>query len=231
MAELLPPFPVPPDLLAHALAGHAAGLCVLPPREDGSKQPDATSWTRYQLERSTVEEIHHWYASGHRTGIGYVCGAVSGNLVLFEFDDLETYHACLAAAEPVGLGDLVARIQTGCEEATPGGGIHWAYRVVGAPAKTVALARRPGINVHGHPRLIPLIETKGEGGYWVVAPSYGSVHPAARPYCQVSGGPASIATITAEEQTLLWALACTFDEAPKTDAEPRLSFEARDDAR
>ncbi len=223
--------PAPPDLLAHALAAHDAGLCVLPPREDGSKQPDARSWTGYQRERSTIEEIHHWYGAGCRTGIGYVCGAVSGNLVLFEFDDLETYQAFLVAADPAGLGDLVARIQASCEETTPGGGIHWAYRLAGAQAKTVVLARRPGIAADGNRRLAPLIETKGEGGYWVAAPSCGSVHPTAKPYRQISGGPASLATITAEEQALLWALARTFDEAPKTEAESRPGSEARDDAR
>jgi hypothetical protein len=30
-----------------ALAAHDAGLCVLPPKEDGTKAPDASSWTRY----------------------------------------------------------------------------------------------------------------------------------------------------------------------------------------
>ncbi|MDP9355216.1 MAG: DUF3987 domain-containing protein [Chloroflexota bacterium] len=219
-----------PDLLAHALAAHDAGLCVLPPSEDGSKQPDVTTWTRYQHEPSTVEEIHRWYAS-NRTGIGYVCGAVSRNLVLFEFDDPETYHAFLAAANQAGLGDLVGRIRTGCEEATPGGGIHWAYHLLGAPAKTVALARRPGLDVHGHPRLVPLIETKGEGGYWVAVPSHGHVHPTGKPYRQVSGGSASITTITAEEQALLFSLARSFDEAPKTEAGPRPGFQAADDPR
>src|SRR5215218_2739656 len=196
-------------LRTSALAAYDAGLCVLPPRQDGSKQPDTTSWTRYQRQRPSRYEVVNWYRDGRRTGIGYVCGIVSGNLELFEFDDVEIYARFLAAADAAGLGSLVDRVQTGYSEQTPGGGIHWYYRLADTPAKTTALARRPAADSSGHPRPEPLIETKGEGGYAVAAPSHGRVHPTGRPYRVRAGGPGTIATLTADERDALWSLART----------------------
>jgi len=43
------------ELLEFAIRANEAGLCVLPPRQDGSKRPDALSWTRYQTQRPTEE--------------------------------------------------------------------------------------------------------------------------------------------------------------------------------
>jgi hypothetical protein len=207
-----------PDLLAEAFAADAADCCVLPPKEDGSKQPDAPSWTRYQRARSTAADIDRWYGPRRRTGLGVVCGAVSGHLELFEFDDADVHRRYLAAAQSSGLGPLVARVAKGWSEATPGGGVHWYYRLAAGGAKTVALARRPGEDANGKPRPDPLIETKGEGGYAVVAPSHGRVHPSGRPYRRLAGGPAAVTTLSSAERDALWSLARTFDELPKAEA-------------
>lgn len=209
------------DLHARARAAEAVGLCVLPPKADGSKQPDAISWTRYQHQRSTPAEIAAWYAGGHRTGIGYVCGAVSGHLELLEFDDLGVYDRFLVLAAEAGLGDLAARVMAGYEEATPGGGVHWLYRLAAGGARTAALARRPGVDAAGKPRALPLVETKGEGGYVVAAPSYGSVHPSGNPYLLRSGGVETIAALTEAERDALWSLARTLDETARpAEADP-----------
>jgi hypothetical protein len=105
-----------PDLLAWALDAYEASLSVLPPRQDGSKQPDVSSWARYQHQRATRDELHHWYGKGQRTGVGYVCGAISGHLELFEFDDRTVYDTFLGAAVEAELEDLVGRIRTGYED-------------------------------------------------------------------------------------------------------------------
>ena len=52
-----------------------------------------------------------------------------------------------------------------------------------------------------------LIETRGKGGFMVVAPSHGTVHPTGKPYVMVQGGPATIATVTAAELETLHDLA------------------------
>ena len=75
-------------LLQDALAAHNAGLCVLPPRQDGSKRPIGQSWQQWQSQRTSIEQVRAWYDARSRyDGLGAVCGKVSNNLELFEFDE------------------------------------------------------------------------------------------------------------------------------------------------
>ena len=57
--------------------------------------------------------------------------------------------------------------------------------------------------------------TKGEGGFGIVAPSYGPVHPSGKPYVLVSGGFSTVATITDEERTELHRVARMLNELHK----------------
>src|SRR5260221_1931 len=72
-----------PDMLTVALDALAHGLNVLPPKGDGSKAPDAERWSERQVVMATADEVRHWYTGTGRTGIGIVCGEVSGGLELF----------------------------------------------------------------------------------------------------------------------------------------------------
>lgn len=67
---------------------------------------------------------------------------------------------------------------------------------------------------------VVLIETRGEGGYVVVAPSYGRSHPTGQPWRMIAGSPATIPTITGAERDLLHALASTLDAMPVPDPAP-----------
>jgi replicative DNA helicase len=58
-----------------------------------------------------------------------------------------------------------------------------------------------------------LIETRGEGGFVIVAPSGGSTHPSGKPWQLVKGGPATIVTITEEERDALHAVASLLSQA------------------
>jgi hypothetical protein len=196
--------------LEAALEALAAGLAVVPPAEDGTKRP-VGNWKRYQAQPPTEAEIRTWYRSG-RSGVGLVCGAVSGGLELLEFEDEATYQQLVDAARELGLAELIERVDGGYCERTPGGGIHWLYRCqqVTGNAK---LARRPGPE---GPQV--LIETRGEGGYVVIAPSNGAVHPTGRPYALLRGGLTTIATISADERASLMRLARSFDQLPATTA-------------
>ena len=40
-----------------ALCAHRAGLCVFPPKEDGSKAPDTSEWKTRQAIRTTEAEV------------------------------------------------------------------------------------------------------------------------------------------------------------------------------
>jgi hypothetical protein len=60
-----------------------------------------------------------------------------------------------------------------------------------------------------------LIETRGEGGYCITAPSSGPVHSTGQPWRLVAGGFDSIATITDEERDELFRLARLLDQMPE----------------
>ncbi len=220
-----------PDLLEHALRADHAGVCALPPKEDGSKRPETErvwdeaegrwreSWARWQRERSTEKELRTFYANG-RTGLGYVTGAVSGNLELFEFEEQHVFEAYCDRAREVGLGDLLERVRNGYEEESPNGGIHLFHRCaeIAGNTKLACREKRPDERKHGNDRIKVKIETRGEGGFAVVAPSHGRVHATGKAYRLLRGGPETIATITPEEREALHDLARTFDEMPRQEA-------------
>lgn len=206
-------------LLTYALAAREATLSVVPPRADGSKRPIST-WKKFQHSLPSPAQIDQWYAN-ECTGIGYVTGAVSGNLELFEFDDPATYEAFKRAADAVNLGALLQRIEAGYFEQTPNG-LHLLYRctAIAGNTKLACRPKRPEERAHIGDKIKVLIETRGEGGYMVAAPSHGAVHPSGRPYVLVSGGVATIVTITPEERQALWDLARTFHQPSRVEAGP-----------
>lgn len=197
------------DVYATAVEALGLGFSVVPPAEDGTKRPGVESWKRYQESPPTVEELDEWYEGTGRTGVGVVCGAVSGGLEMLEFEGRaralipEFRELCQAA----GLDDLLRHIVNGYREKTPSGGVHLLYRCPDPEGNTV-LARDASGEV--------TIETRGEGGYVVTAPSFGDVHPTGKPWSLVRGGFESIATISAEERRELHRLCRTLDRAPRT---------------
>jgi len=118
-----------PTVREAAFAAHAAGVNVLPPKENGSKAPDAATWTKRQKAMVTEEELEAWY-SGDRTGVGVLCGQISDGLELFEFEGRAKSLAkpCQEAAQKLGLGEIWLRVRDGYREITPTGGLHFFYR-------------------------------------------------------------------------------------------------------
>ena len=128
-----------------------------------------------------------WHWLSHR--------CFSGNLEALDFDCPATYRAFVDLAIAAGLGELVERIEAGSLEETPGGGRHWFYRcdeIAGNTKLARRLKRREEMRDE-HDTIAPLIETRGQGGYIVAAPSNGRVHPSGRPYRWLRGGVATIA--------------------------------------
>lgn len=211
--------------LAYAQAFAQAGCCVIPTRPDGSKAP-AVRWQEYQHQHPTPEQLHQWFRHGGYAGLGLVCGSVSGGLEMLE---LEGRSAELGADLAQALadhdaGDLWARLCAGYLEHTPSGGYHWLYRVTGGdPRRNTKLARRPAtpdeLATNPADRVKVLIETRGEGGYVVTAPSNGTTHPTGRAWTLLAGGPATIPSITAAERDLLHAVCAMFDQMPAAELE------------
>ncbi|MBV8610366.1 MAG: DUF927 domain-containing protein, partial [Singulisphaera sp.] len=146
---------------------------------------------------------------------------VSGFLECFEFDaNGEVYQEFKAAAEALGLGDLIRRIEAGYLERSPSGGMHWLWRCPEGVDGNTVLAQYESDEVNektGKRKPKPLIETRGEGGYVILAPTNGNVHPSGGSYVLLAGGFRKIAVITAEEREALFNLARTFDRMPEPE--------------
>ena len=197
--------PEPSRAADTALEALREGLSVVPPREDGSKAP-LGSWERFQKERPTEEQVREWYSRG-LSGVGIVTGAISG-VELFEFEGRavpEVRDRFLELATAAGLIGIVERVTAGYAEQTPSGGLHLLWRC-SEIERSQKLARTSLREV--------LIETKGEGGYVIIAPSNGSVHPNGGCWDLLQGGVDRIATVTPGERRELLRLARTLDEEP-----------------
>ena len=97
-----------------------AGLAVLP-ADKVRKYPVLSGWKRYQEELPTESEVHAWF-SNHHNALCIVCGKVSGNLEIIDFDNQgELFPAWLEKIP----SDLKAKLVI---EKTPSGGYHVAYR-------------------------------------------------------------------------------------------------------
>jgi hypothetical protein len=208
-------------LLSIALDCRKFQLCCVPASEDGEKRPDLDEWKTYQQRLPTVADLKSWFGS-RRTGIGVVTGAISGNLEFLDFDSYDTFVEFLELAKMAELGDIAERLLNGYHERTPCGA-HLAYRCLEID-KNQKLAFTYERDEHGNiltdehknPKKKTLIETRGEGGFCIIAPSNGNVHPSGKPYTLVSGSLATIPTITPQERQELFSLTRALSEVVDT---------------
>jgi hypothetical protein len=201
---------------------HDAGLAVLPPEQDGSKRPYSPwlndegkpTWNPAKVTRPNLTLLSEWYdPTNGRTGIGVVCGKVSGNLEVIDFDTREGWQDYRELADACGFAELVDRVWSGYGEESPRGA-HLIYRCAEIGRNTKLAKKR------GHKEAF--IETRGEGGYVIIAPSGGPVHPSGQEYRRVSGSLETIVTLTPEERRDLMELAKSMDETerPLNRSEP-----------
>lgn len=191
-------------LVQAALLAYSSGVSVFPPTQNGTKRPDG-KWSQYQKKPASAIQINAWYAQT-RTGIGVICGDVSQGLEAIDFDDRSIMQEFFKLCKDAGLGQLIDRIKNGYFEHSPNGA-HLLYRCS---------------EIEGNQKLAKakdkksLIETRGEGGYLITAPSYGSVNLSGT-YDMVSGGFNTIETITPEEREELFGIARLLDETIEPD--------------
>lgn len=199
------------SLINAALAAHAAGIVALPVKTDGSKAP-ALPWKQYQTAMPSLEQLAAWFAPGSTDGIGILTGPGSGGLEMLELEGRAVaagaWGRLCDLADDNGAAGLLQRICDGYSEDTPSGGIHLLYRVP-TPRRNTKLARTADGQV--------LAETRGDGGFVVIAPSSGRSHPTGLPWTMRFGEIGSIASIDDDERDLLWALASMLDEQPQQE--------------
>src|SRR6185312_1867259 len=98
--------------------------------------------------------------------------------------------------------------------ASPGDGLHTLVKI----SDGVAMPNTVLAATADHE---PLIETRGEGGFTVIAPSFGRSHPTGRPWRLIAGGPTTVAVITGDERDALYAALAEFDERVRVVSEPQ----------
>src|SRR5262245_5074168 len=213
------------DLLTAALSWHNAGCTVVPVATDGTKMP-AVAWKIYQTARPTPEQVATWFANGAYDGFGVICGSVSGQLEMFEFEGRairEGIKDQLAQAlREHGLGAIWDALNNGYMEVTPGAGLHWYYRVSGTARRNTKLARRLATDdeLADNPdeKIKVLVETRGEGGFSVVAPSAGRSHLSGAAWIAVTGTCGTIPTLSEDQRDALYAIATLFDRVPAKES-------------
>jgi hypothetical protein len=187
------------------------GISVVPIRADGTKQPALASWREYQRRQASREEVDHWFRSGV-LGIAFITGSVSGNLEALDFDDGRIFEAWLSRMQQdQAMAALYTHLSRGYLESTPAGGRHLLYRCDKAEGNKKLAARSDG------DKRETLIETRGEGGLIIVAPSHGLVHPSGKSYILLRGSVSSIRTITAHQRERLFSVAREFNTLPSSD--------------
>ena len=203
------------DLRESARRLHEAGMSVVRVRGDGSKRPEGR-WERAQTERFTGATLSAMFPPGADEatyGIGVVCGSVSGGLLMVEFEGAAVREGWIqradAAMQEAGLMGAWERLLKGWSEYSPSGGVHLHVRVSGGECPgNLKLAQRTALpeELDARQREIlardperrwakTMVETRGEGGFRVAAPSGGPVHPSGVAYAPLLGGPEAVETL------------------------------------
>jgi len=202
-------------MIEAALRYLRAGLCVLPAVR-AEKRPAVPRWKQFQHALPSEQELAAWCRRAD--ALCLVCGAVSGNLEMLDFDlGGEAFDAWYAKVREAD-GALPDRLVI---EQSPSGGRHVVYRcrepvcgnlklaqrieLVGGPDEVTIAGKtyKPRQDARGRWHVVlTMIETRGEGGLFLCSPTPG--------YELLQGDLAELPVLTAaERETLLeaaWSL-------------------------
>lgn len=170
-----------------------AGVSVIPTQPTG-KNPALSTWKQYQQQIADEDRIGEWFANGNNLAV--IGGAVSGNLLILDFDlpglyeefrqtcednDLEILKECVVVQTPSGGNHVYL-----CSEEPVGANDKLAWQTFPIPFDAVIEERRSRsyakigtksylvVSVDGEDQYLKcVIETRGEGGYAVTHPSIG----------------------------------------------------------
>jgi len=134
----------------------ASGFSLIPCKKD--KKPDLASWQEYTVNRATEHDINNWFSpfSDYKTrsqSIGFVLGAVSGNVVVVDLDGIPAIRRF--ASQFKSLCESTKSVLTGSQQ-----GIHLYFRVNELPD-----------NINVRVSDIGGFELRGNGQYVIAPPS------------------------------------------------------------
>jgi putative DNA primase/helicase len=178
-----------------------AGVSIIPILANQTKRP-AVRWGDFQVQVPTLSQVEEWWGNGKPYGLAVICGAVSGNLEMTEIEGRACDGASMTSIanhmDESGIGhvwDLLTG-PNGYSEMSPSGGIHLLYRISDheVPGNTKIAANTDQL---------VLAETRGEGGYVIVAPTSGVCHPSGEAWELINGIYGTLPLITWEQRCKL----------------------------
>lgn len=208
--------------LTAALEYLRSGLCVLPAQLNPKKP--LFSWTPFKEQLPSEAEVRRWFRKDKPLCI--LTGKVSGNLEVLDFDCQGIKYEPWRVLVQQGAPGLLERLVI---ERSLSGGFHLVYRC-GVVGKNTKLAERIVEAPSGDPFVyygkeykpqlvndrwlirLTLIETRGEGGLFVCAPTPG--------YALEQGSFSSIPVVTEAERELMLEAAWSLNEViPEVEPE------------
>lgn len=173
---------------------NSTGLACLPVQK--TKQPAGVKTWKAGVKDEALYDSY---------GIGLVCGSASGNLECLDFDN-HSGDAKEILSEFINTAEIkeLYRKYKFPIESTMNGGFHVIYRCDEQLTGNTKLARRPKWNEKTN-RFEPdaVIETRGEGGYFVCAPTPG--------YKVIRNDLLNIPVVGLHERSVLFDIARTFN--------------------
>lgn len=206
----------------------------------GSKKKPAMDWKALQTKPLTQQQVERLWGPGQKVGVAAICGKISGNLEMTELEAEACSSADLdrvrAACRERGVEDVWDALLTeGYAEWSPAGGIHLMYRVPehDIPGNTkLAMRLATDGELNEEEREIRAnnpnqkiwrtrAETRGEGGYVVVAPTPGFCHATGDPWTVFAGEIGVLPELTWEQRMALHlAINDALDQTPPPEPAP-----------
>jgi hypothetical protein len=184
-------------------------LSIIPLKSD--KSPAVANWKPFQSERMQPDKIPSFFQGEMVEAIGIICGEISGNLEVIDvdckYDNTGSLWNDLKGLICDNLPDVYDRLVIA---STKNKGYHIYYKcevIEGnqkfANRETTAEER----DLNPLEKVKVLIESRGEGGYVVAAPSQG--------YRFIQGKTDLIPTISKDDRECLLAICRSFDTLPQ----------------
>ena len=217
-------------LFSSAASYLEAGLCALPALRD-RKRPALGRWKQFRQRLPARQELERWFRDAD--AVCLVTGAVSGHLEMLDFDHGGELFGPWAEAVRRRAPGLLERLVI---ERSQSGGRHVVYRCESPVGGSMKLAQRAvetpdekPVTIRGkvhRPRrcgdrwlvIVTLIETRGEGGLFLCAPTPG--------YEPVQGRLTELPVLSEDERVTLLDAAWRLNEWTEPAETPRVACDA-----
>ncbi|MDY5159552.1 phage/plasmid primase, P4 family [Actinotignum urinale] len=192
------------SLLETAVRAQQAGIVTIP--ITGTAKKPAVRWRGPYA--GLTEQQARYYFEHEKYGLAAAMGQRSGGLIMLEIEGRATtkLKTLTDTAREQGRAELWQRVCSGAWEQTPSGGYHWYVRL----ADTTDFPHNTKLALSSTGEV--LAETRGEGGYSIIAPTPGAFHSSGKPWKTIIGDITTAALVTRSEYEALCNIFRSLDE-------------------